>query len=94
MGLGGGVGSWPLDSWTANLLGVRVGVRLGVGVGARVGVRVGLRVGVRVGFHRMVPTHSQHGTARTPKDNLARRGVRPGVGARVGVGRVWGTLTT
>ena len=92
--MSGGVSSWPLDSWTANLLGVRVRVRLGVGVGARVGVRVGLRVGRRLAYHRMVPTHSQHGTARTPKDNLARRGVRPGVGARVGVGRVWGTLTT
>jgi len=59
LGLGGGVGSWPLDSWTANLLGGRVRVRVGVGVGARVGVRVGLRVGVRVGFHRMGPTHAQ-----------------------------------
>ena len=59
--MSGGVGSWPFDSWTANLLGVRVRVRLGVGVGARVGVRVGLRVGVRVGFHRMGPTHSQRG---------------------------------
>jgi len=43
-------------------------------------------------------THNA-GTACTPKGKLARRGVRPGVGARVRV-RVrvwawaWGTLTT